>query len=243
MAAGHRLDGKRALVTGGGSGIGAEIARRFRDEGALVVVADLEGGDVACDVRSAASVQAAVGEAGERLGGLDTLVLNAGRPIVGALHEVSEAEWDDGIATNLSSIRHCVRFAWPLLERAGGTITITASVVGLWGSQGQAVYCATKAGAVMLARCLALDGAKAGIRANCVCPGFTRTPMLERFLDEQDDPAAARAHATGLHPLGRLGRPRDVADAFVYLASDEASWVTGAALTVDGGLTAGIWGG
>ena len=94
----------------------------------------------------------------------------------------------------------------------------------------------------MLTRCIALDGAKIGIRANCVCPGFVQTPMLERFLADQADPDAARAGATALHPLGRLGQPRDVADAFVYLAADEAAWVTGAALTVDGGLTAGIWG-
>jgi NAD(P)-dependent dehydrogenase (short-subunit alcohol dehydrogenase family) len=93
----------------------------------------------------------------------------------------------------------------------------------------------------MLAKCMALDGAPLGIRANCVCPGFTRTPMLERFLAGQPDPEGARAAATALHPLGRLGEPHDVADAFVYLASDEASWVTGAALVVDGGLTAGIW--
>jgi NAD(P)-dependent dehydrogenase (short-subunit alcohol dehydrogenase family) len=95
----------------------------------------------------------------------------------------------------------------------------------------------------MLAKCLALDGAKLGIRANCVCPGFTETPMLERFLAGQPDPEAARSFAVGLHPLGRLGAPRDLADAFVYLASDEAAWVTGIALPVDGGLSSGIWGG
>ena len=95
----------------------------------------------------------------------------------------------------------------------------------------------------MLTKCLALDGAKAGIRANCVCPGFVETPMLERFLAGQADPSAARAAATAVHPLGRLGHPADIAEAFVYLASDEASWVTGEALVVDGGLSSGIWGG
>jgi NAD(P)-dependent dehydrogenase (short-subunit alcohol dehydrogenase family) len=105
------------------------------------------------------------------------------------------------------------------------------------------VYCASKAAAIMLAKCMALDGARAGIRANCVAPGFVQTPMLERFLAEQDDPAVARAGAAALHPLGRLGAPHDIADAFVYLASDEAAWVTGTVLAVDGGLTAGIWGG
>ena len=95
----------------------------------------------------------------------------------------------------------------------------------------------------MLTKCLALDGAKAGIRANCVCPGFTQTPMIEGYFADQLDPQAARDFAVGLHPLGRMGTPRDIADAFVYLASDEAAWVTGQALVVDGGLTSGIWGG
>jgi NAD(P)-dependent dehydrogenase (short-subunit alcohol dehydrogenase family) len=236
-----RLAGKRALVTGGGSGIGAAIAERFRAEGARTLTADLHGGDLECDVRVRSSVEDCIAEAVERFGGLDTLVLNAARPVVGAVHELEESDWDDGIATNLKSVYLCAKAAWPHLLESRGSIAITASVVGLWGSAGQAAYSASKAGAVMLARCLALDGAPAGIRANCVCPGFTQTPMLERFLAGQDDPDATRAFAVGLHPLGRLGEPRDVADAFVYLASDEAAWVTGAALAVDGGLTAGIW--
>ena len=94
----------------------------------------------------------------------------------------------------------------------------------------------------MLAKCLALDGAPAGIRANCVCPGFVESPMLEHFLADQPDPVAARSGATALHPLGRLGQPADIAEAFVYLASDEASWVTGSALVVDGGLSSGLRG-
>jgi NAD(P)-dependent dehydrogenase (short-subunit alcohol dehydrogenase family) len=238
-----RLEGKRALVTGGGSGIGAEIVDRFRAQGALVVAADLEGGDVRCDVRSRESAEECVAGTVARLGGIDSLVLNAGRPVLGAAHEVDEADWDDGLATNLKGIYLVSKAAWSHLVESRGSIGITASVVGLWASGGQAAYCASKAGAVMLTKCMALDGAKAGIRVNCVCPGFTETPMLERFLEGQPDPDASRAFATRLHPLGRLGTPRDIADAFVYLASDEAAWVTGAALAVDGGLTSGIWGG
>jgi NAD(P)-dependent dehydrogenase (short-subunit alcohol dehydrogenase family) len=238
-----RLEGKRAFVTGGGSGIGAAIAGRFREEGATVLTADLADGDLECDVRSREQVDACVEAAAGRLGGLDTLVLNAARPVLGAVHELDEADWDDGLATNLKSVYLCTKAAWPHLVESRGSISITASVVGLWGSGGQAAYCASKAGAVMLAKCLALDGAKAGIRANCVCPGFTETPMLERFLAGKPDPEATRAWAASLHPLGRLGAPRDLAEAFVYLASDEASWVTGTALVVDGGLTSGIWAG
>jgi NAD(P)-dependent dehydrogenase (short-subunit alcohol dehydrogenase family) len=235
------LEGKRALVTGGASGIGAAIADRFRQEGATVVVGDLNGGDVTLDVRSGSSVEFGVAATVERLGGLDAVVCNAGRPIVGAVHELDEAEWDDGLATNLKGIYLIARAAWPHLIESQGSITSTASVVGIWGSAGQAAYCAAKAAVVMLTKCLALDGARDGVRANCVCPGFVETPMLERFLAAQPDPGAARAAAAGLHPLGRLGAPRDVADAFVYLAGDQAAWVTGAALVVDGGLTSGIW--
>ena len=238
-----RMSGKKALVTGGGSGIGAAIVQRFLEEGAEVVSADLKGGDVVCDVRSTEGVNAAVAETVDRLGGLDTLVCNAGRTVVGQIHELSEEDWDDGFDINVKGIYRCVRAAWPHLVESGGTITSTSSVVGIWASQNQAAYCATKAGVVMLTKCLALDGAKDGIRANCVCPGFTETPLLEGFIEQQDDPAAVREAAIALHPIGRLGTANDMAEAFVYLSSDESSWVTGEALRVDGGLATGIWGG
>jgi NAD(P)-dependent dehydrogenase (short-subunit alcohol dehydrogenase family) len=238
-----RLVGRRALVTGGASGIGAAIVRRFREEGAEVLAGDLSGGELDLDVRSRESVEAAIGAAVARLGALDVLVCNAGRPVLGSVAELDEVDWDDGLATNLKGVYLAAKAAWPHLAAGSGSIVSTASVVGLWGSGGQAAYCAAKAAVVMLTRCMALDGARDGIRANCVCPGFVVTPMLERFLAGQPDPEAARAAATGLHPLGRLGSPADVADAVVYLASDEARWVTGTALVVDGGLTSGIWGG
>ncbi len=235
-----RLAGKRALVTGGASGIGAAIVERFRAEGATVVSVDLVGGDVTADIRDASAISFAVDETVARLGGLDLLVLNAARPCVGALWEIDDATWDDAIATNLTSVHRFLRAAWPHLQASRGTVLLTGSVVGLDGSANQAAYCASKAGVVMLTKCIALDGAPHGVRANCVCPGFTETPMLETFLAAQDDPNAMRAYATGLHPAGRLGSPRDIADAFVYLGSDEAAWVTGVALPVDGGLLAGI---
>ena len=237
---GNRLQGKRALITGGTSGIGAGIVERFRAEGAEVVNVDREGGDVTADIRDGAQIAAAVQATVERLGGLDLLVLNAARPAVGTLAELDDVAWDDTVAINLTSVHRFVRAAWPHLQASQGTVLLTGSVVGLDGSANQAAYCATKAGVVMLTKCIAIDGAPHGIRANCVCPGFTETPMLETFLADQDDPDAVRAFATGLHPIGRLGTPADIASAFVSLGSDDAAWVPGVALPVDGGLLAGI---
>jgi NAD(P)-dependent dehydrogenase (short-subunit alcohol dehydrogenase family) len=253
-----RLSGKTALVTGAGSGIGRETALRFAQEGALVAAADLRGDAAAetareaggeaigleVDVTSAPQVDDVVAEVVERLGRLDIVVNNAGVTIVGAVHELDEDEWDRELAANLKSIYLVSRAAWPhLVSSGGGCILVTASIAGLWAIPADAAYCASKAGAIMLTKCMALDGARDGIRVNCVCPGFTETPMIEGYFADQPDPEAARAFAVSIHPLGRLGQPRDIADGFVYLASDEAAWVTGTALVVDGGLVAGIWGG
>ena len=180
----------------------------------------------------------------ERFGGVDVVVNNAGVTIVGAAHELDEDDWDRELAANLKSIYLVSKAVWPhLLARGGGAILNTASIAGMWAIPADAAYCASKAGAIMLTKCMALDGARAGIRVNCVCPGFVETPMIQGYFADQPDPEASRAFAVGIHPLGRLGAPQDIADAFVYLASDEAAWVTGTALVVDGGLTSGIWGG
>lgn len=256
VAAGSRLDGARVVVTGAGTGIGRAIADRCLSEGARVAVMDIDGAAVQSvarelgaelavevDVSDRASVAAAVARAAEQLGGLDRLVNNAGIPMVGAVHELAEADWDRVLDVNLKGIYLMSGALWPhLVEAGGGAIVSTASIAGMWGTQGQPGYAAAKAGAIMLTKCMALDGATSGIRVNCVSPGFIRTPMLERFIDGQPDPAAAHAAFSARHPLGRLGEPLDIADAFVYLLSGEARWVTGTNLVVDGGLTSGIWG-
>jgi NAD(P)-dependent dehydrogenase (short-subunit alcohol dehydrogenase family) len=253
-----RLAGKVCLVTGAGSGIGRAAALRFSEEGARVAVADVRGEATAetvraigedalaltVDVTSPASIEAALEHVVSSCGGLDVVVNNAGVTIVGAAHELDEDDWDLELATNLKSVYLVSKAAWPrLVERGGGSIINTASIAGLWAIPADAAYCASKAGVVMLTKCMALDGATDGIRVNCVCPGYTETPMIEGYFADQADPDEARRFATQLHPLGRLGRPGDIADAMVYLASDEAAWVTGTALVVDGGLTSGIWGG
>lgn len=234
---GGRLQGRRALITGGGSGIGAETAVRFGQVGAAVLTGDLAGGDVAMDVRSRASVEAATSEAVDRLGGLDTVVCNAGISLRGEAHEISDDEWAEVLATNLTGVFLTAKAAWPHLERAGGgTILATASAAGLWPEADAAAYSVTKSGVITLIRCLAFSGARIGIRANCVCPGGIWSPMTERFLASRSDPEATRARIISLHPLG-LGQQADVASAFVYLASPDARWITGTALTVDGGRT------
>ena len=237
------MAGKKALVTGGASGIGAAVVRRFQEEGAEVVSADLKGGDLTCDVRSSEQVEAAVAETVERLGGLDTLICNAGRTVVGRPARAARGGLGRRLRYQPQGHLRCVRSAWPHLATSGGTITSTASVVGIWASEGQAAYCATKAGVIMLTKCLALEGAREGIRANCVCPGFTDTPLLKTFIQQQDDPAAVREAAVALHPVGRLGTADDIAESIVYLSSEESSWVSGVDLRVDGGLATGIWGG
>lgn len=232
---GGRLQGRRALVTGGGSGIGAATAASFSEAGAGVLTGDLTGGDIVMDVRAGESVRAGIAEAADRLGGLDTIVCNAGISVRGEAHELSEDAWAEVLATNLTGVFLCAKAVWPhLVDAGGGTILVTASAAGLWPEADAAGYSVTKSGAITLTRCLAFSGAKFGIRANCVCPGGIWSPMTERFLESRPDPESTRTRITSLHPLG-LGRESDVANAFVYLASQDARWITGTALTVDGG--------
>lgn len=214
----------------------AKTARMISDTGR-------QARSVWVDVTDARAVGEALARTEQELGRIDVVVNNAGITIVGGVQELSSEQWDRELDINLKSVYLVSRAAWPALRAGGGCILSTASIAGLWAIPNDAAYCASKAALIMLTKCMALDGARDGIRVNCVCPGFVQTPMIDGYFSDQADPDAARAFATGLHPLGRLGDPVDIADAFVYLASDEARWVTGTALVVDGGLTSGIWSG
>ena len=252
-----RLEGKVAFVTGAGVGMGREIALRFAAEGARIAATDInpetaastageiEGGlALEVDVTSASSITSGLDAAIAEFGRIDVLVNNAGILVVGAAHDLTEEQWDSQIDANLKSVYLASKAIWPhLVDNGGGVILNTGSIYGIWAAADDAAYCASKAGVVMLTKCMALDGARDGIRVNCICPGYIRTPMLDAWFDDQSDAKAGEALLEGLTPLGRLGESADIASGMVYMASDDAEWVTGSILTIDGGVITGIWSG
>ena len=252
-----RLAGKTAIVTGAGSGIGRTTALRFAKEGAAVACAGLSADDNVATVRAieaaggnAVAIEAdvmrdddvagMVAAAIEALGHVDILVNNAGQAVIGSVEEVERADWDRQMDVNVTSIYRGAKAVWGhMRERGGGAILNTASVAGLIGTPGQVAYATSKGAVVTLTKCLALDGAKDQIRVNCVCPGWVQTSMVDYHLSQLDDPEGFKERLARLHPLG-VGDPADIAGGFVYLASDEARWVTGIALTIDGGVSCGL---
>ncbi len=249
------LHGKVGIVTGGTSGIGRDAAILFAKAGAKVVVAgrrevegketiDLvraAGGDclfVKTDVSQAAEVQAMVRKTVEKFGRLDIAFNNAG--IEGnwiPIAEQSEEDWDRTIDINLKGVWLCLKYEIQqmLKQGGGGAIVNMASVAGLIGSAGAATYCASKHGVMGLTKSAALETARSGIRVNVVCPAVIETPMGERVWGEPE----VKKFALGLHPIGRFGRPMEVAEAVVWMCSDRASFMTGQSLVLDGGFLAG----
>jgi NAD(P)-dependent dehydrogenase (short-subunit alcohol dehydrogenase family) len=249
-----RLDGKIAIITGAGSGIGRAAALLFAREGAKIVAADIhedaaaavaaeiiEGGGMAravkADVSQEADARAMVDAAVAAFGRLDVLFNNAG--IEGEMArntgDLPIDVWHKTIAVNLTGVFLCTHFAIPaMLASGGGAIVNNASVAGLVGFPGIAAYCASKGGVVQLTRATAIEYAASGIRVNCLCPGIIETPMMERAAPDQ----AARAAFAAMEPVGRFGKPEEVAALALFLASDEAAFVTGAVIPVDGGYVA-----
>ena len=235
------LDGRVALVTGGASGIGEASAARFEAEGATVVTLDVQGEvDHAVDVRDEAAVKQAVDATVERHGRLDVVVNAAGVAGGGPVHLVPAEEWDRVVGVNLTgTFLVCKHAVGKMLEQRSGSIVNIASIEGIEGTEGGSSYNASKGAVVLLTKNMAIDYGRAGIRVNCICPGFIETPMLSSVLDGEGM-KTFRDRIREEHKLGRFGRPDEIASAVLFLASDEASFVTGHALVVDGGFTAGM---
>jgi len=251
------LTGKRALITGGASGIGRATALLFAREGAAVAVADVDqangeavvreiveqGGRaifIRCDVTQAADCEQAVAQAVATLGGLDVLSNNAGIIRRAAVPETSEADWDRVMAVNVKSVFLLSKYAVPAMVQAGGGAIInTASGWGLVGGRKAAAYCASKGAVVLLTKAMALDHGEQNIRVNCICPGDTDTGMLRNEAQQLGEPYERFLVESAQRPLKRIGRPEEIAQAALYLASEASSFVTGTALVVDGGGLAG----
>jgi NAD(P)-dependent dehydrogenase (short-subunit alcohol dehydrogenase family) len=251
-----RLSGKVALITGGGTGIGRACALAFAQEEARIVVAGrrrepLEavareihaaGGQalaITCDVTEAASVAAAVKQSEEPFGRLNTIVNNAGVVVVATAEHTSEEDWQNVIAVNLTGTFLVSRAALPALRRSGGgSIVNIGSVLGLVARKQRAAYCAAKAGVSGLTRAMALDHAPDKIRVNCICPTIVETQLGMESIRQAPHAEGEIQRRIAEIPIGRMGTPEDVAMMAVYLASDEASWITGACFPLDGGVTA-----
>jgi NAD(P)-dependent dehydrogenase (short-subunit alcohol dehydrogenase family) len=245
--------GKVALVTGAANGIGRAAALAFVREGASVVAADVSeqgnqetarmieeaGGRalaVGCDVSQAEDIEAALDQAVETFGRLDFAFNNAGveQPLT-ATADLTETTWDRIVDINLRGVFLCMRHEVPLLLRQGGGVIVnTSSGAGVKGFAGQAAYCAAKHGVIGLTKAAALDYAKVNIRVNAVCPGIIETPMMDRFSGGTPE---GRERVIAQEPVGRMGRPEEIAAAVVWLCSDAAAFVTGHAMVIDGGQT------
>lgn len=253
----NRFEGKIAVVTGGASGIGRATVEGFLAEGAKVAVVDVseesggrtvselkgQGYDpllVVGDVTHSKDVKRIVSEVLDRFGRIDILFSNAGILVEGTVEDVSEEQWDRIMAVNVKGVFLMAKEVIPVMLRQGGGVVVNnASCSGLVGDRGAIAYNTSKGAVVIMTKCLALDYALKNVRVNCICPGEIETPMfLQEVSTRGMDVEEYRKEVAAYHPIGRLGRPKEVADTVLFLASDDASFITGAAVSVDGGYTA-----
>ncbi len=251
-----RLAGKVALITGGGTGIGRAIALAFAREGASVAVAgrrleklkevageiEKQGGEalaLECDVTRSRDAERVVRETAKKFGKLNVLVNNAVTLSVSTVDSISEEDWDRVMTVNVKGPFVMSRAALKEFRKAGGgAIVNIGSVLGLVAMKDRAAYCASKGGVTMLTKAMALDHAHENVRVNCICPSIVETELVKGLFDNSEQGKRLRQSRMGTIPLGRFGKPVDVAELAVFLASEESSWITGAAIPLDGGLTA-----
>ena len=251
-----RLQDKVALITGGGSGIGEASARRFAAEGAAVAIVDLnlEGAErvasairqaggrahaIVADVAREDDVRAMLQETHNEFGALHILMNNAAIFVDNEVEDTTEAEWDRIMDINVKSLFWACKYALPALKETKGVILNIASMVGVHAQPHSIAYCTSKGAVIAFTKALALDCAQYGVRANTLCPSSVATPLFESFLNMQPDPDEARASVSARAPLGYISSPEQMADAALFLVSDEASFFTGTELYADGGGTLG----
>lgn len=242
----HRFASRLAIVTGGGSGIGAELVHTLLAEGASVAVIDRDSSGapegsirIDADLADSSALDRVFGEAITALGGVDLLFNNAGIASTTSVIDCGSDEWDAVLAVNVRAVGLGFRAVLPaMLNQGHGVIVSTASAAALVGLPDRAAYSASKAAVIALSRQVAVQYADRGIRSNTVCPGTVDSPWVARLLANADDPEASRRDLVARQPLGRLATPREVADAMLYLASDQAAFITGTDLVIDGGILA-----
>ncbi len=241
-----RFENKVVVVTGGASGIGKAAAEMFRGEGARVIVLDRQVGDAGdgitvlqADVRLGNEISGAAEKIRGMFGRLDVLCNNAGVELSKDLLEMSEEEWDLVMDVNVKGMFLLCKYLLPLMiESEGGSVVNVSSISGLLGWPSSSAYCTSKGAVILFTKQLALEYGKHNIRVNAVAPGTTKTSMIDRLLKDEADLNATLKLIRERHPLGRFADPREIASAILFLASDEASFITGSVLPVDGGYTA-----
>lgn len=245
-----RLKNKVAIITGGTSGIGLATAKLFLKEGAKVVIVGRDAKKaknlnknlhfIEGDVSKEEDVEKIIKDSYKKFGKIDILFNNAGIEFSGNVCDTKSEDWNKVIDINLKGVFYGCKYAVPFMKKNknGGTIINTSSVAGLVGFENLSAYCASKGGVTNLTRQVALDFAKDNIRVNCICPGAIDTPMITEYLKKVPNKKQAKEGLKNMHPLGRMGKPEEVANAVLFLASEESSFITGQAIAVDGGFTA-----
>jgi NAD(P)-dependent dehydrogenase (short-subunit alcohol dehydrogenase family) len=249
----RRLNDKTAIITGAGSGIGRACALAFAREGARVALVGRRRdrldevartlGDSAfvlpADVSRSDEIERVVERTAQHFGGVNVLLNNAGVLHIGTAEQITEQQWDETFNTNVRGLWLLSRAVLATMRKVGGgSIINMASVLGINGAADRATYAPSKGAVVLLTKCMAIDHGHENIRVNAICPSFVETELTAAVIQQAPDPKSVRAERIRVHPIGRLGKPEDIAGLAVYLASDESSWVTGAVFPVDGGYLA-----